>query len=195
MSLLQDVELIVRFLPELLSIMVENSLRGVCHKLKEEHSPFTPSRHFIASLAKNPCAVHITCTYALHLLEKRELRSLVLLLPAIASGYTQDENGQLPDVFLHQLVLSLTNQQEPLKEASLQAVLKDFWLPCCQSSESVLLHFCRLLWTLHSRINRRLLSEVLEDMRPGEQVSSNCYLSMVLLEIAGGSKQGTLILY
>lgn len=159
----------VKFLPELLSIMVENSLRVVCVKLKEDHTPHSPSKQFVVSLS-NPCAMHITCTYALHLLEKKELRSLTLLLPAIASGYTQSESAQLPDVFLHLLVVALSSHSEPLREAPLQAILRDFWLPCCQSSEPALLHFCRLLWTLHPRLNQRFLNEVLEAMRPGEHV-------------------------
>ena len=160
----------VRFFPELLSLMLDTSLHATCRQLKEDHTPYTPSQHFVTSLSNNPCAMHISCTYALHLLQKRDLRALGLLLPAIARGYTRSDSAQLPDVFLHLFVLNLTSQTEPVREAALQPILRDFWLPCSRYSESALLHFCRLLWTLHPCISRSTLEEVLEGMRPGEQV-------------------------
>ena len=166
----QDVELMVRFFPELLSLMMDASLHAACRQLKEDHTPYTPSQHFVTSLANNPCAMHVSCTYALHLLQKHDLRTLGLLLPAVGRGYTRSDSAQLPDVFLHLFVLNLTSQSEPVREATLQPILRDFWLPCSRHSEPALLHFCRLLWTLHPYINRSTLEEVLEGMRPGEQV-------------------------
>ena len=179
----QDLELMLRFFPELLSLMVEASLRTTCHQLKEDHTPYTLSKHFVSCLSNNPSAMHISCTYALHLLQKHDLRSVTLLLPVVARGYTQSDSVQLPDVFLHSLVLSLTSQTEPVREATLHSILKDFWLPCCQSSETVLLHCCRLLWTLHPRISREVLEEVLEGMRPREQVGAclSVYVSGVCI--------------
>ena len=189
--------------------MVENSLRAVCHRLKEDHPPYSPTKHFLSLLSSNHCAMHVTCTYALHLLERRELRSLTLLLPLIAAGFSQSEGAKLPDVFLHLLVVRLTGQPEAIREASLQvgalgfqlskrdialpaiimystilidgpggfhvlpflqAILRDFWLPCSRSSEPALLHCCRLLWVLHSRLSPRGLEEVLEALMPGDQV-------------------------
>lgn len=110
----------MRFFPELLSIMAENSLRTVCHRLKEDHPPYSPSKHFLSLLASNQCAMHVACTYALHLLERRELRSLTLILPLIAAGFSQSEGVELPDVFLHILVVQLTGQPEAIRDASLQ---------------------------------------------------------------------------
>ena len=176
----QDLELMLRFFPELLSLMVEVSLRNTCHQLKEDYTPYTPSKHFVACLSNNSCAMHISCTYALHLLQKHDLRSATLLLSAVARGYTQSDSVQLPDVFLHSMVLSLSSQTEPIRETTLHSILRDFWLPCCQSSETVLLHCCRLLWTLHPRINREVLEEVLEGMKPRDQVGA-CLSALVIL--------------
>ena len=168
--LLQNVDMMVRFFPELLSLMVDVSLRGIHRQLKEEHSAHTSSKRFISLLSTHSPAMHITCTYTLQLLEKKEYRSLVQLLPAIAQGYTESDDAHLPDVFLHLLVLELISQHDSIKESTLHNIMREFWLPCCQSSESALLHFCRLLWSLHSKISQALLWECLEVMKPGEKV-------------------------
>jgi negative elongation factor B len=165
-----DVELIIKFLPELLSIMSENTLRAIAHKKKEEYRPFTPSQHFINSLS-NPCAMHITCTYALHLLTKKELKSFCLVLPLIAKGYTRSDSAQLPDIFLHLLVVRLLEYPVPIRELTMQTILREFWLVCALGSETALLHLCHLLWGLHPRINPHQLEDILDEMKPGEAQS------------------------
>ena len=100
---------------------------------------YSLSNSFINYLSKHPSAMHITCTYALHLVEK-DMKSLSTL-----AKYCNDPDAiSLPDVFLHllQLVLELSQQYEMLREVTLISMLNDFWVPFCQSSESVLLHFC-----------------------------------------------------
>lgn len=172
---LQDVELIIKFLPELLSIMSENTLRAIAHKQKEEYRPFSPSQHFISSLSNNPCAMHITCAYALHLLTKRELKSFSLILPLIAKGYTQSDTAQLPDIFLHVLVVRLLEYPVSIRELTMQTILHDFWLVCALSSETALLHLCHLLWGLHPKINPQQLEDILEEMKPGDGVRKPMY--------------------
>ncbi len=169
---LQDVELIVKFLPELLSLMVDNALRGVYRQLKEDHTPFSASNGFINCLSKHPSAMHITCTYALHLMEKKDMKSLSLLLPTIAKGCDDPDAVSVPDVFLHLLVLELSQQYETLREATLLSLLNDFWVPCCQGSESALLQFCRFFWTFHARLHPTTLAEILEAVNPSEEASS-----------------------
>ena len=165
----QDVELIIKFLPELLSIMSENTLRAIAHKRKEEYRPFTPSQHFINSLS-NPCAMHIACAYSLHLLGKKELKSFSLILPLIAKGYTRSDNAQLPDIFLHLLVVRLLEHPDTIRELTMETILRDFWVVCALSSETALLHLCHLLWGLHPKINPRLLEDILDEIKPGEGV-------------------------
>ena len=170
--------MIIKFLPELLSIMSENTLRAIAHKRKEDYAPFTPSSNFIASLT-NPCAMHITCTYALHLLSKKELKSFSLVLPLIAKGYTRSENSQLPDIFLHLLVVRLLEYPVPIRELTMETTLRDFWLVCALSSETALLHLCHLLWGLHPKINPCLLEDILDEMKPGDTViTTTLYTSL-----------------
>ena len=164
-------ELIVKFLPELLALIVDNALRGVYRQLKEDHTPHTPSAHFISYLSKHPVATHITCTYALHLLDKKDMKSLSLLLPTIAKGSDDPDTISVPDIFLHVFVLELSQQPEMLREDLLTLILNEFWVPCCQNSETVILHFCRFFWIFHGRLNPTYLAEVLEAVNPSEEVS------------------------
>ena len=162
--------MIVKFLPELLALMVDNALRGVHRQLKEDHTPYSASNSFINCLSKHPSAMHITCAYVLHLLEKKDMKSLTILLPTIAKACDDADSGSLPDIFLHLLVLELTQQSSTLRETTLTSMLNDFWVPCCQNSESVLLHFCRFFWTFHDHLNPTYLAEVLEAVNPSEEV-------------------------
>ena len=150
--------------------MVDNTLRGLYRRLKEDHVPYSPSNSFINYLSKHPSAMHITCTYALHLMVKKDMKSLSTL----AKCCDDPDAISLPDrhVFLHllQLVLELSQQYETLHEATLISMLNDFWVPSCQSSEAVLLHFCCFFLTFHSRLSPTYLAEVLEAVNPSEEV-------------------------
>ncbi len=121
------------FLPELLSLMTENGLRVVCQRLGEEGSVYAPSQVFTKYITKQTLAMYISCMYAIHLMEKRELRSFNNLLPVIAKCYVSSSDGtQLPDLFLHVLVHHIVSQGEGLKTTTLQVMFKEFWMPCCQ---------------------------------------------------------------
>ena len=113
--------------------MVENNMRALNRQLGEDHTPFAPSANFTKYLTKHTPAMYITCMYAIHLLERKELKSLLHLLPLIAQGYTGSTDGtQMPDVFLHILVHHVTFQPDVGKVATLQTMLREFWIPCCQ---------------------------------------------------------------
>ena len=166
--------MMVKFLPTLLSLMVENSLRSLHKQLKEDHTPFSLPAAFINFISRHSGAMHITCSYALHLLEKKDIRSFSLLLPAVAKAFIKSESVLLPDSFLHFLILHMDTHREVLKESTFLLILRDFWVPCCHSSEQILLHLFRMLWFLHGKISEDLLREVLETVEPGKEVGLAC---------------------
>ena len=163
----------IKFLPDLLSLMVDNTLRPILRQLKEtDHTPHAmpPPAHFTQFLSRHSGAMHLACGYTLDLLDKRDIKSLTLLLPSLAKAFVKSETVGLPDTFLHLLVLGLSAHGESLKESTMLLLLRDFWVPCCQSSEQVLLHLLRMLWSLHARVSEALLREVLETVEPGKEV-------------------------
>lgn len=165
-----DAELMVKFLPCLLSLVAENALRGVLRQLKEDHAPFSLPAYFTHFISHHGNGMHLACTYALDLLERRDVKSFTLLLPSIAKAFNKSDNSvNLPDLFLHLLVLKLAQQREVLREATLLVILRDFWVPCSQSSEHVLLYLFHMLWFMHSAVGDTLLREVLETVEPGKE--------------------------
>ncbi len=163
--------MMVKFFPDIMSMKVENTIRGVMRRLKEDHTPSPPPTHFTQFISKHAGGMHLACCYVLELLEKKDMRGFTLTLPSLANAFIKSETTTFSDLFLHLLVLGLSAQKESIKEPALLLILRDFWVPCCHSSEHILLFLFRMLWFLHTRISKSLLREVLETIEPGKEVS------------------------
>lgn len=160
-----------KFLPELLNIMTESQLKSIHVKLKQEYSLYAPSKNFSTYLATYPAAMEITCTYILHLLEKKEFRTITTLLPSVAAACQSGEGVSFPEGFLHMLVTWICSKIDTISENVLYAILKQLFVACCGHSESVLLYLCHLLWVVHHKIKPTILNEILEEMDPGDTVT------------------------
>ena len=170
----QDSEVIVKFLPELMSIIVESQLKNVHNKLKLDHPIYTPSSHFTRYLSTFPAAMQITCVCLLHLIEKKDIRTVLVLLPPLAKLFSQnDPDTIIPDGFLHMFVVCIVNRIEFIRENHLSVILREFFVPCAQHSETVLLYLCRLLWAGYRKVKPDILNEVLQEMEPSDQVNIN----------------------
>ena len=143
---------------------------------------FTPTAPFTQFLSKSTSAMHLACSCALQILDKKDVKSLTLLLPSIAKAFVSWDSISFPDLFLHLLVVGMVMHEDVLKEGALLVLLRDFWIPCCQSSEQVLLHLFRVLWFLHAKISQSLLREVLETIEPGKDVSATVFACLHLTE-------------
>jgi negative elongation factor B len=167
-----DAEIIIKFLPEMMSFMIETSLKTIHNKLKQDHSLYTPSSTFIRYLTSMPAAMHLTCFYALHLLNKKDFRSLSLLLPTISAAYMESETDNLSDGFMHSIVIGLAYHIGSIKDNLLNIILKDFFLPCARHSETSLLYLCRFMWVIHKKMKPEMLQETISSMQPAsDQVS------------------------
>lgn len=168
---IQDAALMVKFFPDLLSVMVDSTLHGILRQLKEDHTHCATPTSFTQLISRHGTAMHVACGYALELLEKKDIRAFSLLLPSIAEAFVKSDSINLPDIFLHLLVLKMASMRQLLKESTFLVVLRDFWVPCSQSSEHVLLYLFRMLWFLHASVSDTLLREVLETVEPGKEVT------------------------
>ena len=159
--------------------MAEPSLRAAHLKLKQEHSPLEPTHNFISHMSSSQEAMLLACSYALHLVEKKDFKTMALLLPAIAKAYISSERDIMPDGFLHSLVVLLVPQLAGMREGPLFAVMKEFWVECAHHSETALLYCCRLLWACHDKLKPAyLLTDVLQLITPSEQVSRSFMTSL-----------------
>lgn len=162
----------MRFLPELVSIMTEPSLRGIYLKLKLDYTPLEPSHSFITQMSCSQEAMLLSCTYSLQLLEKKDFRTLSLLLPAIAKAYVAAESDMMPDGYLHSLVVMLVPHITSLREPQLVSIMKEFWVVCSQHSETGLLYCCRFLWACHDKIKPAyFVLDILQSISPSQEVS------------------------
>lgn len=153
-------------------MLVEQDIKNVLAKLKQDHTHFTPSKDFVSMLVNLPSAMHIACTYALQLTEKKFARTLSHLLPAIEHAYTQFTLQDLPVGFLHSLSVGLAQQLDAgVKETYIHDILLDFWLPCARHSEAALLYCCQLLRASHGKIKPEIVGKVVEGICPGDSVS------------------------
>lgn len=158
----------VKFMPELMTLMVDTALQQVTQRLKETApTPRMPPDAFRSQLGKQ-AAMLIASAYALHLAEQKDFPSLAHLLPIIASVFSS-EDVQLPDGFLHHIGCLLCESAEVLREDLGELILKDFYLACCCADEG-LLYTCRFLWLVGDKVPRALLDEVLKEMGSRSQV-------------------------
>lgn len=149
-----------------MSFMTESSLKVIHNKLKQDYPVYNPTSNFIKHLTTIPAAMQLTCTYTLHLIDKKDFRSLSTLLPSIAVAYIGSETDIFPDSFMHSVVIELSNHFNAIREGFLVTILKEFFLPCARHSETCLLYMCRFVWITCKRMKTDLLQEMLDEMQP-----------------------------
>lgn len=172
----------VRFLPDILSMLVEQDIKNAFTKMKQDHTHFTPSDDFVSMLVNLPSAMHIACTYALQLTEKKLPRTLSHLLPAIEHAYTQFTLQDLPVGFLHSLSVGLAQHLDGgIKETYMHDILLDFWLPCARHSEAALLYCCQLLRASHGKIKSEIFHRVVEGICPSDSVGLGALVTVAMV--------------
>uniref|UniRef100_A0A1X7T4P6 Negative elongation factor B n=1 Tax=Amphimedon queenslandica TaxID=400682 RepID=A0A1X7T4P6_AMPQE len=103
-----EIDIIIKFLPELLSFMTESSLRLIHSKLKQDYPTYTLSSSFIRHLTSTTGAMQLTTSYSLYLIDKKDFKTLSSLLPAIASSYTESETDIFPDGYMNSVVVGVS---------------------------------------------------------------------------------------
>ena len=166
----QDVSLAVKFLPELMSFMMDGTMQQLLQKLKEPLSS-SSTASLKTYISKQP-AMLILCSYTCLLAEQKDFSDLLQLLPMIASVFSS-QDVQLPDGFIHHIGLLLCTAVDLLQESQIRTILKEFYLPCCCSDEG-LLYMCRYLWLVAEKVDKDLLDEVLRQLEIESQVTQTC---------------------
>nr|XP_020664836.1 negative elongation factor B isoform X1 [Pogona vitticeps]XP_020664837.1 negative elongation factor B isoform X2 [Pogona vitticeps] len=169
-----EVDLITRFLPLLMSFVVDDYTFTVDQKLPSEDKgpapyPSTVPEMFPKFLQEHRIACEIGLYYMLHITKQRNKNAFLRLLPALGETFNDLAFG---DIFLHLLTSNLTLlADEFAQEDFCTSLLDGFFLPACSRKENVHRHVLRLLLHLHHKVAPAKMESLQKALEPTKQSS------------------------
>ncbi|KFQ22431.1 PREDICTED: negative elongation factor B, partial [Merops nubicus] len=167
-----EVELITRFLPLLMSFVVDDHTFNVDQKLPSEEKgpvpyPSTIPEAFTKFLQENRIACEIGLYYILHITKQRNKNAFLRLLPALVETFS---DLSFSDIFLHLLTghLTLLGDEFALEEFC-TSLFDGFFLTACSRKENVHRHVLRLLLHLHHKVAPAKLESLQKALEPTKQ--------------------------
>ncbi|XP_019366012.1 PREDICTED: negative elongation factor B [Gavialis gangeticus] len=167
-------ELITRFLPMLMSFVVEDHTFTVDQKLPSEEKgpipyPSTIPEAFTKFLQENRIACEIGLYYVLHITKQRNKNAFLRLLPALIETFS---DLAFSDIFLHLLTGNLTLLADEFAlEEFCTSLFDGFFLTACSRKENVHRHVLRLLLHLHHKMAPTKLELLQKSLEPTKQTS------------------------
>ncbi|EPY86082.1 negative elongation factor B isoform 1 [Camelus ferus] len=171
-TLPREVELITRFLPTLMSFVVDDHTFNVDQKLPAEEKapvtyPNTLPESFTKFLQEQRMACEVGLYYVLHITKQRNKNALLRLLPGLVETF-----GDLAfsDIFLHLLTgnLALLADEFALEDFC-SSLFDGFLLTASPRKENVQRHVLRLLIHLHHRVAPSKLEALQKALEPTGQ--------------------------
>ncbi|MEE6504970.1 hypothetical protein FKM82_005394 [Ascaphus truei] len=164
-----DIELITKFLPLLMALVVDDYTFNVDHKLPTEEKvavayPNTLPDVFTKFLQENKIACEVGMYYMLHITKQRNKNSLLRLLPALKETFS---DSAFADIFLHLFTSNLTLLSEEFgTEEFCTSIFDGFFLASCAKKENVHRHVLRLLLHLHHKVVPAKLESLQKALEP-----------------------------
>uniref|UniRef100_A0A8C7IZQ4 Negative elongation factor complex member B n=1 Tax=Oncorhynchus kisutch TaxID=8019 RepID=A0A8C7IZQ4_ONCKI len=171
---LLELEVVTRFLPAMLSVLVDDYTFTVEQKLPCEEKtslsyPTALPDNFNKYLQENRVACEMGLYYALHIAKQRNKNALQRLLPALVETYNDMASG---DIFLHLLTAHLTLLSDEFgNEEFCSAVFDGFLLNSFSSKDNVHRHNLRLLLHLHQKVLPSCVETLVKTLEPSKQSS------------------------
>ncbi|XP_024255780.1 negative elongation factor B isoform X3 [Oncorhynchus tshawytscha] len=169
-----ELEVVTRFLPAMLSVLVDDYTFTVEQKLPSEEKtslsyPTALPDNFNKYLQENRVACEMGLYYALHIAKQRNKNALQRLLPALVETYNDMASG---DIFLHLLTAHLTLLSDEFgNEEFCSAVFDGFLLNSFSSKDNVHRHNLRLLLHLHQKVLPSCVETLVKTLEPSKQSS------------------------
>lgn len=167
-----EVELITRFLPTLMSLVVDDHSFNVDQKLPAEDRapvtyPNTLPETFTKFLQEQRMACEVGLYYVLHVAKQRNKNALLRLLPGLVETFSDLAFG---DIFLHLLTgnLALLADEFALDDFC-SSLFEGFLLTASPRKENVQRHTLRLLLHLHHRVAPSRLQALQKALEPTGQ--------------------------
>ncbi|XP_029999812.1 negative elongation factor B [Sphaeramia orbicularis] len=169
-----DLEVVTRFLPAMMSVVVDDHTFIVEQKLPSEEKsslsyPTTLPDAFIRYLQENRVACEMGLYYVLHIAKLRNKNALQRLLPSLVETYNDMAFG---DIFLHLLTGHLTLLSDEFGSEDFCSVVFDgFLLTSYSSKENVHRHALRMLLHLHHKVLPSYMETLVKTLEPPKQSS------------------------
>ncbi|XP_036611709.1 negative elongation factor B-like, partial [Trichosurus vulpecula] len=167
-----EVELITRFLPMLMSFVVDDYTFNVDQKLPTEEKasvtyPNTLPESFTKFLQEHRMACEMGLYYVLHITKQRNKNAFLRLLPGLVETFGDLGFG---DIFLHLLTGNLTLLADEFAvEEFCTSLFDGFFLTCLSRKENVHHHVLRLLIHLHHKVAPTKLESLQKTLEPTSQ--------------------------
>ncbi|XP_040899046.1 negative elongation factor B [Toxotes jaculatrix] len=169
-----DLEVVTRFLPAMMSVVVDDHTFTVEQKLPSEEKsslsyPTTLPDAFNRYLQENRVACEMGLYYVLHIAKLRNKNALQRLLPALVETYNDMAFG---DIFLHLLTGHLTLLSDEFGSEEFCSVVFDgFLLTSFSSKENVHRHTLRMLLHLQHKVLPSFMETLMKTLEPPKQCS------------------------
>uniref|UniRef100_A0A8D0HGZ8 Negative elongation factor complex member B n=1 Tax=Sphenodon punctatus TaxID=8508 RepID=A0A8D0HGZ8_SPHPU len=167
-----EADLITRFLPMLMTFVVDDYTFNVDQKLPSEEKgqfayPSAIPEAFAKFLQENRIACEIGLYYILHITKQRNKNAFLRLLPGLVETFS---DLAFSDIFLHLLTGNLTLLADEFAQEEFCTSLFDvFFLAACSRKENVHRHVLRLLLHLHHKVAPVKLESLQKALEPTKQ--------------------------
>merc|ERR1719511_309419 len=154
-----DPQLITKFIPALMSLIVDDQVRSLNSKLPVderesaiaiiEHSGPPPDA-FQAFIEENTVAATLAMHYTLQTAKNKDRTGVMRVLGILANSV---KGHPFEDVFLHCLITELIRMRDEFDAEDFCTVIFDEFFFTLLGSDNVIRHLLRLLWFVHAKIS------------------------------------------
>lgn len=190
-----DSQVVTKFLPALMSLMVDDQVRSLNAKLPpdERESAITIIEHSgpppdacQAYVQESSVASIIAMYYTLHTAKHRDRVGLMRVLGTLANC---DSDRAFEDPFLHFLVSLLIHMADEFAAEDFCTVIFDEFFYAGLSRENVIRHVLKLLWYVYPKLPSARLHTLIKVLQPTSQHNETVHLLYETLQEKIGSQQ------
>uniref|UniRef100_A0A2P2I3Z6 Negative elongation factor B-like n=1 Tax=Hirondellea gigas TaxID=1518452 RepID=A0A2P2I3Z6_9CRUS len=174
-----DPQIVTKFLPSLVSLMVDDEVRKLNSKLpldeREtaiaviEHSGPPPDA-YQAYLQESSVACVLSMHYTLHCANRRDRAGVMRVLGTLATCH---QDRAFHDTFLHSLVAALIPMTDEFAMEDFCTIVFDEFFLTNISRENVMRHLMKLVWYVHTKLPDNRRDTLLKALQPGTHQSEN----------------------
>lgn len=170
-----DSQVVTKYLPALMSLMVDDQVRALHNKLPpdERESAITTIEHSgpppdacEAYMRESAVCGVIAMYYTLHAAKLRDRGAILRILSILGSC---KDGRAYEDPFLHALVALLIQLPDEFQGEDFSTVLFDEFFFAGLSKDNVTRHLLKLLWYIHPKLPETRIQTLMKALQPGTQ--------------------------